>query len=325
MFQNFKTDIIYYKTATDFEMEFNLCGCCRMRLLNDKCSDKKDLFLSLSRAVSRSQIIIITAPLFDGENITAAVASAIGSTTQKVDNSAYGINNDTEFEIISNSTPLVTADGIFGGCIIESGPQTLILLTDNKTVRKTIMKTLIHPYISELTFTPEKSQADENIQNDGEIPAETTEPISEDENSDLSVSQVEESDETQNSQEDMTESTQEKENISEPDAVTAEPDSESGEKSLYSDNLELYTESATPKNIFTKKTIRFDEDDYEAGYYTETSQDKKFSRLNILLLVVSIILLAAIAVLCFCIFFIPAESGTTPTAYMQEIFETMFG
>ena len=30
MFQNLKVDVIYYKTNTDFEMEFNLCGCCRM-------------------------------------------------------------------------------------------------------------------------------------------------------------------------------------------------------------------------------------------------------------------------------------------------------
>ena len=36
-----KVDVIYYKTNTDFEMEFNLCGCCRMRLLTDKAPDRK--------------------------------------------------------------------------------------------------------------------------------------------------------------------------------------------------------------------------------------------------------------------------------------------
>ena len=40
MFQNLKVDVIYYKTNSDFEMEFNLCGCCRMRLLSDKTPDK---------------------------------------------------------------------------------------------------------------------------------------------------------------------------------------------------------------------------------------------------------------------------------------------
>ena len=40
VFENFKIDLIYYNTQTDFEMEFNLCGCCRMRTFNDKCTDK---------------------------------------------------------------------------------------------------------------------------------------------------------------------------------------------------------------------------------------------------------------------------------------------
>ena len=52
MFQNVKVDIIYYKTNTDFEMEFNLCGCCRMRLLTDKSPDRKTAVHSLARAVS---------------------------------------------------------------------------------------------------------------------------------------------------------------------------------------------------------------------------------------------------------------------------------
>ena len=150
MFENFKTDIIYYNTATDFEMEFNLCGCCRMRLLNDKCSDKKSLLLSLSRAVSRSNIIIISAPLFSEDNITKTVATAIGTTAETLNNEQYNVNSNAEIQIIKGSTPLVTADGAFGGCLIQSGPQTLILLTDNKGVRKNIMQNLIHPYVKEI-------------------------------------------------------------------------------------------------------------------------------------------------------------------------------
>ena len=47
MLQNIKVDIIYYKTATDFEMEFNLCGCCRMRLLTDKAPDRRSMVQNL--------------------------------------------------------------------------------------------------------------------------------------------------------------------------------------------------------------------------------------------------------------------------------------
>lgn len=151
MLQNLKVDIIYHLSNSDFEMEFNMCGCCRMRLLSDKTADRKSLIGALSRAVSRSRIIIACGPLFSADGLIATVATAIGSKTVAVNNAAYGINGDETINIIAGSTPLVTPDGYFGGCIIESGPQTIILLTENRAFRKTIMQTLIHPYIEEMS------------------------------------------------------------------------------------------------------------------------------------------------------------------------------
>ena len=164
MFHNMKADIIYYKTATDFELEFNLCGCCRMRLLSDKTPDKKSFVLSLARAVSRSNVILIAGPLFGEDNSIKAVTEAINISTEIVDNAAFGISGNQEIEIIKGSTPLVTPEGYFGGCIIESGPQTMILLTDNKNVRKPIMKTLIHPYIEELYALELGSRTHETVE-----------------------------------------------------------------------------------------------------------------------------------------------------------------
>ncbi len=150
MLYNLRSDIIYYKSGSDFELEFNLCGCCRMRLLTDKPSNKKTFVHSLARAVSRSRVILITGPLFGEDNTIEIVSQALGTTTEVVNNKAYNIASDDEIEIIKGSLPLVSDDGSFGGCIIESGPQTMVLLTDNKTLRKSIMSNLIHPYISEL-------------------------------------------------------------------------------------------------------------------------------------------------------------------------------
>lgn len=159
MLQNLKVDIIYHLTNSDFEMEFNMCGCCRMRLLSDKTADRKSLIGALSRAVSRSRIIIACGPLFSADGLIATVATAIGSKTAAVDNAAYGINGDETINIIAGSTPLVTPEGYFGGCIIESGPQTIILLTENRAFRKSIMQTLIHPYIEEMSVIPIKEKS----------------------------------------------------------------------------------------------------------------------------------------------------------------------
>ena len=154
MVQNLKVDIIYHLTPSDFEMEFNLCGCCRMRLLNDKTTDKKSFVKALARGVSRSRVIIACGPLFGADGIINIVATAIGNGVSICDSKTYGIKSDEEIKIINGSTPLVTDDGYFGGCIIESGPQTIILLTENKAFRKNIMQNLIHPYVEEISYIP---------------------------------------------------------------------------------------------------------------------------------------------------------------------------
>ena len=180
MFQNIKVDVIYYKTNTDFEMEFNLCGCCRMRLLTDKAPDTKTLIHSLSRAVSRSKIIIVIGPLFGENNTVEIVSKAIGSKLSVVKNSTYGIESQEEIEIINGSTPLVTPQGYFGGCIIESGPQTLIALSDSKSIRKAIMNTLVHPYIEDLCAIELQEKA-ASVSNSAKESAETDEAIEENE------------------------------------------------------------------------------------------------------------------------------------------------
>ncbi len=166
MLYNLRSEILYYKSSSDFELEFNLCGCCRMRLLTDKPTNKKAFVYSLARAVSRSRIILIAGPIFGEENTIEIVAQALGTETEIVNNESYNISSDEEISIIKGSIPLVASDGAFGGCIIESGPQTMILLTDNRTLRKTLMSNLIHPYITDLYTAELKNNAATGESND---------------------------------------------------------------------------------------------------------------------------------------------------------------
>lgn len=182
--QNIKVDVIYYKTPTDFEMEFNLCGCCRMRMLTDKASDRRSLIHSLSRAVSRSRIIICAGPLFDDEGLINNVALAIGKPTEPVDIAEYNIRSGEPISVIKGAVPLVTEEGIFGGCIIESGPQSIILISESRSIRKSLMNSLIHPYIEELSIASVSSAyapdteaetekvSEQEIKSESEIPGE---------------------------------------------------------------------------------------------------------------------------------------------------------
>ena len=113
MIQNIRVDTIYYSTNSDFEMEFNLCGCCKMRLLTDKTNHPKEFINQLAKAVSRSQVIICCGKLFDKDGLINLVSRAIKKGLTVINNSSYDIADNTEISIIEGSVPLVNSDGCF--------------------------------------------------------------------------------------------------------------------------------------------------------------------------------------------------------------------
>ena len=238
MIQNIKVDIIYYMSAADFEFEFNLGSCCHMRLLNDKAKDKNGFVNSLARGVSRSQIIIACGPLFGDDGLISIVAAAINHGLKKADNKAYGIVSDETFDIIDGSLPLVTPEGYFGGCIIESGNQSIILLTENRTIRKSIMKTLVHPYIEDISVMQSAQQVKPRKADIG-IPAE--ESVKEDiSNTDTYEETEEVTDVLPESEE--TPEEEDYEEINEPD-VPSEPDEEHNIAFEFTDEKEVVEET----------------------------------------------------------------------------------
>ena len=321
MFYNIKSDIIYYKTATDFELEFNLCGTCRMRLLSDKMQDKKSFVHSLARAVSRSSIILIAGPLFDENGTIATVCEAINTTTEKVDNAAFGISGDYDISIIKDSTPLVTSDGYFGGCIIESGPQAMILLTDNKEIRKTIMKELIHPYIEELYAAQISTEDDTLVLDNDEEAFEETDELPLEEN----LEDTEETPEDENlevSLEEVAEIVSDSETlISETLIEDIEPET---------DTIDLFVEPTkidreTVDRYTTEYAISEDEYNYDEDEYYEEKPKKNRTGLSWAVLIISMLLLLITIVLCYCIFIFPSRHGVSPVANLQEIYNTLFG
>lgn len=371
MLQNIKVDIVYYKTNTDFEMEFNLCGCCRMRLLTDKAPDKKILVHDLARAVSRSRIIIITGPLFGEDGIIEIVARSIAKTLTEIDNGQYGISSDGKISIINGATPLVTPDGSFAGCIIESGPQSMVLLSDNKAVRKTVMKNLIHPYVEELYTMDLKAKTEKpavkSVQETPAVSAEIT---------DISPALAEEAEigepnETAAEEETAAESRTTEENPSDAEAEeTTEATDEDGTQQSEEEQESADDADAQPLSSFSDKSenaqvsggMRYTEEDggdSEEGVSEEDNQKEQtakkrednprtyesesdddfifrggegFSKKsgfassgNLPILILSIALLIILAVLCYCIFYVPAKDGVSAAAYLQETFSILFG
>ena len=394
MLQNLKVDIVYYRTNTDFELEFNLCGCCRMRLLTDKAPDRKTLVHDLARAVSRSRVIIISGNLFGEDGIMDITARAISKTLTEIDSRRYGISGGEKIRVINGATPLVSPDGSFGGCIIESGPQSMILLTDNRAVRKAVMSSLIHPYIEELCAIEMKEKVQGQpptdisgtsaaavpppaaaMQSDVQDTAVTPEPA---------ATAAEATAESAGNQSGLPEApAQPAGEVSAESAVSEETseDAENTESAAKKDSEnptgDIFAKAEesepvkteTPLGSFVNKPDNTDDSyvipmqrqktetqnktdtasesgDYyidtdkikkscgealseeyedEPPYYTDVSEHDGRKSGNIAVLVISVILLIVIAVLCYCIFYVPAREGVSAAAYLRETFSTLFG
>lgn len=359
MFENIKVDIIYYKTNTDFELEFNLCGCCRMRLLTDKVSDQKSFVHMLARGVSRSRVIIVIGSLFGNDGIMGTVARAINKNLTVINNKSYGIPDDDEIKIIDGSTPLVTGEGYFGGCIIESGPQTMILLTDSKNVRKSIMHSLIHPYIEELSSLALKEKAKHT-----QLKSQNTDIAEKAEYAENSESDVKEAPAKVSEENEVTDDTQQADEyqfITNPseDSETednkpldesdkrSENDVELGGGMIFTTERDNAPEEPTETDkemasqIYTEpKRVKYTKKSYyaEGGYPTDTKDyvfdddefvkqvhTPKHSSLSLAILILTIVLLLTAAVLCLFIFIIPAKEGVSVSEYLGNIFSMLRG
>ena len=99
MLESLKIDIIYYGTPSDFEMEFNLGGCARCRILNTSTSSAKETVKALATAVGRSRVILITGPLFGNQALLSLIPRAVGLPCEPVDKAAFSISSTGDIEI----------------------------------------------------------------------------------------------------------------------------------------------------------------------------------------------------------------------------------
>lgn len=330
MVQNLKVDVIYHLTASDFEMEFNLCGCCRMRLLSDKTTDKKSFIKALARNVARSRVIIACGPLFGADGLISTVATAIGNGTVLCDNKTYGISGDEQIHIINGSTPLVTPDGYFGGCIIESGPQTIILLTENKAFRKSIMQNLIHPYIEEISYIPTKSSP---------LPAPATEPepvfptaVSDDENYLTTPDDYDKEPESIDNE--LLPITSDEHNVEfimdgEAEDENVEPQ-EAEPAPIFDDAYNImYAEVEKPEDIKSRYSEPYKPSESDSMFISSVERDEQMENdkrksnmraMDITIVILVLLLLLAILALVYFIVLKPMTMGVSTGDYLKEIF-----
>ncbi len=170
MLTNIKAEIIYYTIPTDFELEFHINGCCPMRLLTHTADNRNQLITALSRAFSHNKVVIITGPL--DNDIIDYICKSIGFECEVADAQKFYFTEKKIDSVIGGSVPLITENGVLGGCIVESGPQALILVTSEKTTQREVIKKLVEPYLralSDIENPPMKEEITEDINSQSQV------------------------------------------------------------------------------------------------------------------------------------------------------------
>ena len=174
MSKDVKIEILYFKTPVDVSLEFGLRGDYPLRMLSSVCDDIPSFFHGLKRAVSRSEIIVVVGGYNEQDHLPTFIARALGKKCTIPNYSKLGVIADEKHLLPEGAVPLKPKSRRFGGFLLECGPQAIISLTDNKSIRLELVEQFVVTYITEhhnvfnLPFAVEKPTnellADENCQ-----------------------------------------------------------------------------------------------------------------------------------------------------------------
>lgn len=177
MSKDVKLEILYYKVNTDVSLEFGLHSDYPMRKLSSNSNNMSDLLHGLKHAISRSEIIIIVGDLSGKERLAYYIAKFIGRGTEESDNGDYGILAPGSVELPAGAIPLIT-NGKYGGFIIESGPQTIFALNNDRATRLRIVEETIVDYIAEHHKTyggkPAFIRSDDTAESGSNVPMQSS-------------------------------------------------------------------------------------------------------------------------------------------------------
>jgi hypothetical protein len=146
-----KIEFVYFRENNDPRLEFGIHGDYPMRILSSSCEDFKQYLLTLKKAVSRNNIIIVIGGFGENGEIADITGRAVGRRTVKYDYQKLGFGNviNAPKKLPENSLPIIDKNGVFSGVLLESGPQAIFLINENSPDKVYVMKELIAPFIFE--------------------------------------------------------------------------------------------------------------------------------------------------------------------------------
>lgn len=150
MMQSIKIDIIYFKVDRDTKMEFRFNDFEKMpiRTLATSVKERDEFLYALKRGVYRSDTVIVVGGMNGNVYLPGIIGAAIGAPIEKLDYKMMGFEEpERPLVLPKGSIPLVTEDDEIGGMLLEKGRQSIIVLSEDATVRHKLLDELVFPYI----------------------------------------------------------------------------------------------------------------------------------------------------------------------------------
>lgn len=146
-----KVEFIYYRETGDPRLEFGLNGNFTTRVLSTSCEEDKEYLYALKKAVSRNTVIIVVGGFRNDGHLAKLTALAIGRKCEEYDfvGTGYGNIVGAPDLLPEKCLPLVDTNSTFAGILLESGPQSIIMLSENNPNKAFIIKEYISPYVEE--------------------------------------------------------------------------------------------------------------------------------------------------------------------------------
>ena len=150
MMQSIKIDIIYFQVDRDTKMEFRFNDFEKMpiRTLATSVKERDEFLYALKRGVYRSDTVIVVGGMNGNVYLPGIIGAAIGAPIEKLDYKMMGFEEpERPLVLPKGSIPLVTEDDEIGGMLLEKGRQSIIVLSEDATVRHKLLDELVFPYI----------------------------------------------------------------------------------------------------------------------------------------------------------------------------------
>lgn len=144
---NIKLEIVYYAAESDPALEFGMRGNFSVRVLSSHVATPTELIAALKKASVRNEFIVVVGG-FENSAVVGLIARSIGR--ELVLASQHSDTQPGEQLLIpADAIPLVADNDEVCGAVIESGYQSIILLSGQKERRDRVIKPLLLPYLNE--------------------------------------------------------------------------------------------------------------------------------------------------------------------------------